>query len=457
VIVRYLDQLDAPREVTLKRRGLAGLSIKFGEFPAFRSQIESRRLPEGIGYLRFNLFALPLLEAIREAVKSFRDAPGVIIDLRGNSGGEIAVTTAVAGLFHTSQTTLGMTRLRQGELHRIVLPNAAAYTGPLVILTDEGTSSAAETFAAAMQENGRARIVGRPTAGGALPSVIEKLPTGARLQYAIGEYRTPKGIVLEGRGVVPDEPVEITRRALLEGRDQILEKAITNVRAQEAAKALPPAITAEQVMEKHIAALGGRQALEKITSYELKAGFEMPGRGVQGTLEIYGKAPDKLLTIRNINRVGVIKQGYDGQSGWSEDPYQGLRSLAGEELEIARLSAVFNAELRWRELFAKAELTAMEAGAYVIRLTRKDGSFVSRRYDAKTFLLLREDALYEGPQGKLPIETRYADYREVDGVKLAFQWTQKTPVGETIIKIIEIRHNVEVDDARFTRPATAKP
>lgn len=232
---------------------------------------------------------------------------------------------------------------------------------------------------------------------------------------------------------------------------------VINVRAQEVAKAPLPAITAEKVMEKHIAALGGRQAMEKITSYEIKAGFEMPGRSVQGTFEIYGKAPNKLLTIRNINKVGVIKLGYDGQSGWSEDPYQGLRALAGEELEIARLSAVFNAELRWRELFAKAELTAMEAGAYVIRLTRKDGSFVSRRYDAKTFMLLREDALYEGPQGKMPIETRYADYREVDGVKLAFQWTQKTPVGETVIKITEIRHSAEVDDTRFARPVSVKP
>ena len=211
----------------MKRRLPDGLPIKFGELPVYLGQVESRRLANGIGYLRFNLFMLPLLEPIREAMKSFRDSPGVILDLRGAPGGEIAVTTAVAGLFHTSQTTLGTTRLRQGELRRVVLPNTDAYTGPLIILTDEGTASAAETFAVALQENGRAKIAGRPTAGGALPSLIEKLPTGARLQYAIGEYRTPKGVVLEDRGVQPDAPVEITRRALIEGRDPVLEKAIT--------------------------------------------------------------------------------------------------------------------------------------------------------------------------------------------------------------------------------------
>ena len=209
-------------------------------------------------------------------------------------------------------------------------------------------------------------------------------------------------------------------------------------------------------MEKSIAALGGRQALEKITSYSLKATLESPSRGIQGAIEVFGKAPNKRLSITTIKGVGAIRQGYDGQAGWSEDPYQGLRALAGEELEIARLSAVFNAELRWRDMFAKTELTATEASAFVIRLTRKHGSFISRRYDKQTFLLLREDAIYEGPQGRIPIETHYADYREVDGVKMAFQWTQKTPVGETLFKVTEIKNNVEIDDARFTRPASAK-
>jgi hypothetical protein len=231
-------------------------------------------------------------------------------------------------------------------------------------------------------------------------------------------------------------------------------------RAQEPAKTEPPApnlmLSAEQIMEKNIAALGGRQALEKTTSYALKATMESPSRGLQGALEIYGKAPNKRLTITTIKGVGAIKQGYDGQAGWGEDPYRGLHALTGEELEIARLSAVFNAELRWLDLFTKAELTDTEDTAFVIRLTRKDGSFVIRRYDKQTFLLLREDAIYEGPQGRIPIETHYADYREVDGSKLAFQWTQKTPVGEMMIKVTEVKNNVELDDARFTRPARAK-
>jgi hypothetical protein len=216
-----------------------------------------------------------------------------------------------------------------------------------------------------------------------------------------------------------------------------------------------PAITAEEVLEKNLIAIGGRQALERITSYELKADFEMPGRGVRGALEVYGKAPAKLLTVRTIEKVGVIKQGYDGRAGWSQDPYQGLRALAGEELEVARRGAIFNAELKWRELFEKVELLETEKlkenEAYAVRLMAKDGA-AETRYYAGSFLLLRATTVYEGPQGRIPIETRYADYRELDGVKVAFEWTQQTPVGDTVVKVTAIRHNPEINDSRFAKP-----
>ena len=224
-------------------------------------------------------------------------------------------------------------------------------------------------------------------------------------------------------------------------------------------KAKPTQITAEEILEKNIAAIGGRKAIEKSASYCLKATLEIRGRSVQGALEVCGKAPDRMLTVTTIDKVGVIKQGFDGKAGWSQDPYQGLRTLEGDELERVKRLAVFNSELKWRELFIKAELAGREKvgeqDAYVIRLTSSDGGSVSRYYDAATFLLLRADAVDEGPQGKIPVETIYTDYREVDGVKTAFQWTQKTPVGEVIIKITEVKTNAEIDDSRFAKPARA--
>ena len=63
----------------------------------------------------------------------------------------------------------------------------------------------------------------------ALPSVIQKLPTGALFQYAIADFKTPKGVLIEGRGVIPDVDVKPTRRTLLAGRDAQLDAAVEQI------------------------------------------------------------------------------------------------------------------------------------------------------------------------------------------------------------------------------------
>ncbi|RMG54472.1 MAG: PDZ domain-containing protein [Acidobacteria bacterium] len=225
--ISYLDERDRPHTVTLKRQRSDGRPVKFGQLPVIFTKIEARRLAHGIGYLRFNAFMMPLLEEIRRAIRSFHDAPGIIIDLRGNPGGLGSMATAVARLFYEKRTLLGTMKLRRGEIRFAVFPAPDAYSGPVVILTDEGTASTSEILAGGMQETGRAIVVGRPSLGAVLPSVIEKLPTGARLQYAIADFKTPGGLLLEGRGVYPDVPVELTRHDLLTQSDPILERAIS--------------------------------------------------------------------------------------------------------------------------------------------------------------------------------------------------------------------------------------
>ena len=108
------------------------------------------------------------------------------------------------------------------------------FTGPLAILTDEGTASAAEMLAAGLQEAKRAVVVGDTSLGAVLPSVIEALPGGAVMQYVVADFKTPKGVLLEGRGVQPDKRVVETRAALRTGRDPVLDAALVAVRASRA-------------------------------------------------------------------------------------------------------------------------------------------------------------------------------------------------------------------------------
>ena len=227
VRITYLDDRDQPHEVTVAREKLKGeMSPRFGNFPPQYTEFESKRLEGGIGFIRFNIFVTPVMERIRQALRSMSDAPGIIIDLRGNPGGLGGMASGIAGALEEKQTSLGVMKLRSGRQAFIVFPQKDPYLGPVVILVDGGSASTSEIFAAGLKEIGRATIIGERTMGAALPSIFGKLPTGALFQYAIADFKTPAGVLIEGLCVKPDIEVKLTRGALLEGRDPQLDAAV---------------------------------------------------------------------------------------------------------------------------------------------------------------------------------------------------------------------------------------
>jgi len=229
VHVQYLDARGRVREARLQRERIVGeWSERFGNFPPVPIEFEAKRLGN-IGYVRFTLFVAGLMERIRMAIRELSSAPALILDLRGNPGGMAGMAAGIAGMLCDRQTSLGTMKLRSGHLNLAVFPQPNPYTGIVVILIDAHTGSTAEILAAGLQELGRAIVVGEPSAGAALPSLFERLPTGALFQYAFADFQTPKGILIEGRGVIPDIEVRLTRRALLEGRDPQLEAALGEI------------------------------------------------------------------------------------------------------------------------------------------------------------------------------------------------------------------------------------
>ncbi len=161
-----------------------------------------------------------------------RDAPGIIIDLRGNSGGFDGVGQGLAGLLLDKKISLGMSRSRDGYENYIVYPQKNPYTGPIVILVDSMSGSASESFSGGMQSIGRAVVVGEKSGGADLDAAVDTLPTGALLLYAYADFVTAKGVSLEGRGVTPDIEVSLTRASLLSGDDSQLEAAVNYIRKQ---------------------------------------------------------------------------------------------------------------------------------------------------------------------------------------------------------------------------------
>jgi carboxyl-terminal processing protease len=194
-------------------------------------RFESRRLPGDVGYVRFTLFFGDAVQRMRAAVDSLRDTRGLVIDLRGNPGGVGAMSREVASLFFRDSASLGTARFRH-ETQRFTFAGRgdAAYRGRVVILVDGHSGSTSEVLAAGMQELGRATVVGDTTAGAVLPSNLDVLPTGGSFQHPISDFHTPRGTVLEGRGVAPDVVARPSRPALLAGRDAVLERALALLR-----------------------------------------------------------------------------------------------------------------------------------------------------------------------------------------------------------------------------------
>jgi carboxyl-terminal processing protease len=228
VEVEFRDSTD--RRVTLKldRISPRGSVAHLGNLPPLHFWVETRKLETGIGYLRFNMFFEPdaLMTAVSRIMKECTGCRGFIVDLRGNPGGIGGLAMGLAGWFtDKSGTRLGTMYMRSGNLNFAIFARPEPFRGPLAILVDGCSASTSEIFAGGLKDLGRARIFGTRTAGAALPSMIERLPNGDGFQYAFANYISEGGKALEGSGVIPDEEVKLTRRALLDGKDPVIERA----------------------------------------------------------------------------------------------------------------------------------------------------------------------------------------------------------------------------------------
>ncbi|MGQ9918847.1 MAG: hypothetical protein ACUVS7_15670 [Bryobacteraceae bacterium] len=216
-------------------------------------------------------------------------------------------------------------------------------------------------------------------------------------------------------------------------------------------------IALDELIEKHIAAVGGREALGKVTSTVMTGSFELPAMGASGTITIYAKAPNKRMTVINVDGFGEIFQGFDGERGFSVSP-MGAIDMSGRMLEDMKRDSLLHPELRLKEIYPKIEIQgkgkAGEREAWIVVMTPDKGSPVTAYFDAETFLMLKTSAVRLTDQGEAEVETEFGDYREVadTGMKAPHLIKQKLPVGEIITRITEIKVNADIPDSRFAKP-----
>ena len=213
--------------------------------------------------------------------------------------------------------------------------------------------------------------------------------------------------------------------------------------------------TIDQLLDKAVTAIGGRAAMEKLTSRTGKGTIEIPDAGMSGSIQVYEKAPNMNAVV--IDLAGMqIRQAFDGTVAWEEDPQQGLREKAGAELARAKREATFNPELKMKQLYAKLTVRGREkvgaSDAWVVDAVPAEGSTVVFYFDVESGLPVRMDSTQETPQGQIPVQSYLEDYRVVDGVKVAHTMRQVTPMFTMTMRLTEVKHNVTLDDKMFKKP-----
>jgi carboxyl-terminal processing protease len=260
---------DAPVSVSLERNDGSILEAKFArQVLSNAPQVISQRLPSGFAYIRFDEFERGLIRNFKTALENFHDAPGLILDLRRNRGGDGATLAAMAGFFFNKKTLFERRMSRkqitasqgdalgaapvQGddEQHHgaetqvfVGKSGEQIYGGPVVILLSEYSASATEVFSAGMQDAGRAAIVGSQSCGCVLGITHDRVMKGGGvLEISEILWFSPKGRKLEGEGVVPDKLAVPTIASLREKRDLVLEageRVLHEQAAKEHAAATP--------------------------------------------------------------------------------------------------------------------------------------------------------------------------------------------------------------------------
>ncbi len=217
---------------------------------------------------------------------------------------------------------------------------------------------------------------------------------------------------------------------------------------------------AEKILDKYIQAIGGAQALAKISSFTAKgtyAGFDTDFQKVPS--EISAKAPN-LRTVTNHLHGGNNTTTFDGKEAWlagADRPVPYIQ-LVGGELDGAKLDSdlSFPASI-------KQDLTKWHAGfpatsidnhsVQVVEGTAAGGTHIKLYFDKTSGLLLRTTRIMDTKVGFIPLHVDYSDYRLVSGVKMPFKWQATWVDGQSTTELASVQANAAVDSAKFAKPA----
>lgn len=309
-------------------------------------------------------------------------------------------------------------------------------------------------------------LVGKYTVPGGKGTVEIKSETDGRVTFNI-EGQQPYALVEKAKdefSLTPLPPAYFLKVKRVDGK--LAAVVISQPEGEfefTVAKDTPattPAISADELMAKVIAASGGEANLRKLTSRVVEADLDAVNQGVKGTSVSYAKAPNMTSTETTFLALGkVIGNGFeyfDGTGGAENYTFSQLDTFAGKRLEDVRINADFYGALNWKSNYKTVVVKGSEKvgdeDCWVVELVPEKGTKITQLYSKTSFLLLRQRGVNPSStsENSQPYVINFSDYRDVDGVKIPFKTVNESQsMGEIVTVIKSVKHNVAIDDKMF--------
>jgi hypothetical protein len=214
--------------------------------------------------------------------------------------------------------------------------------------------------------------------------------------------------------------------------------------------------TADEIFARFTTAIGGADAINKLTSYSAKGTSHLFGETRDDPMELYAKTPDDLVTTVH-QREGDVARSFNGRDAWVMLPLTVVKEypLTGSAREGGKLDAEMAFPGRLKSYFQTWRVgtpVTLDGRENNVLQARATGILATFYFDKETNLLTRMVRYADSAVGRVPTQIDYSDYRPVAGVKLAHKWIYGWVSGREEYAMTEVQPNVQIDAAKFARP-----
>lgn len=208
----------------LRKKQRMTMTIKREEIKI--KNIKADVVDKNIGYIQIVSFiSSDMTSEFVDALDKTKDCQGLILDLRGNTGGLLPNAIVIADMFLTQGHIVSVVDREKQKAVIDAQSKQYAINKPVVILIDEGTASASEILSGALKDNQKAILVGKRTFGKGMIQKIYPLPNETGMNLTIAKYLTPKGYDINKKGILPDYEIAYTESDFLKNKDPQLDEA----------------------------------------------------------------------------------------------------------------------------------------------------------------------------------------------------------------------------------------